>query len=703
MSKQLTAEQVKLRKLLTCDPESDDYDYKYTLRSTQNSWSMIYYFRPLKLDVQIRVYHLDHGRSAKIYDYTKHLLALRSDRLLTPAKVFHWAGELWLVFPWMEGSPLNEVLKGHPNGIANDRLLARILLDVLEGLEVLHKANLAHRGVASFNTLLCKESGITMLRDFTNIKHTENQELRAGVTRMKRDAHFHLKPPEMMGILGGQEKKCDERMADIYLFAAMALNLAYGKPPPPPLNASKAPVLDDKSWVSASHKLYPSQPDHITKDFIEALADCFDKAPSKRPTVAELLKRKFFKNPATHEMVQKSICSLFPKDQGAYTSNKEQPPSQCPDEKMNRAPSSGWDFSEIIKSSHSDHHNPDLGTIAEQAQFGDVGDQRGDGDEEKSKLLSRPVAANSAPGPAPALGVGSVPSGLGHSGLVLPEAPASNPSLPLENPPQAQQPPVAVAPNARLPQASSGIPPPAQPAAPPAQQLARLSIDEQPAHTTLPAAPAAQGLPPATQQRLPSAAVAPVQPLPTQPVAVAQQPQHAVQPPVDPHLASHGSRFHVTDDPVPVQEYKQQQPVGQGDVSLGMNAAGQPQPHLPGNKRGRFHVSNDVQAVVPRDVPVQNSKPSRFKLIDQQDLGSLVNDHVQLKAPNEWNVEEVGRWLAGLGGDYQKYQNHFTSAGIDGKMLTDLTVEEMKELGVGLGIHRRKLATEIKSLFKKKG
>jgi len=699
MSKQLTPEQ---RKLLTCDPNEDVYDYKYTIRSTKNSWTMIYYFRPLKMDVLIRVYHLDHGRSAKIYDYTKHLLALRSDRLLTPAKVFHWADELWLVFPWMEGRPLNEILKGHPNGIANDRLLARILLDVLEGLEVLHKANLAHRGVASFNLLLCKDSGITMVKDFTNIKHTENQELRAGATRMKRDAHFHLKPPEMMGIFDGQKEKekTDERMADIYLFATMALSLAYGKPPPPPPNASKVPAkLTEKTWVSASHELYPSQPDHITKDFIDALASCFDKAPSKRPTVSELLKRKFFKNPATHEAVQKSICALFPKDQGSYANNKEQPPSQCPDTggEALRQPSSGWDFSDIVKSSQSDG-GVQLDTITESQNNvydGDAQPKREDGkEEEKSDLLSRPVATNAAGLPAPTFG------GSAASGLVLPEAPTSNPSLPLEQPPPAQQP--LVAPNARLPPhvvASTGHPPPAaqitqqrnpQHAAPPAQ----LSLDETGAQTTLPAAPAAQGLSPATQQRLPSAAVA----QPAQPVA--QQPQHAVQqPPVDPtHLASHGSRFHVTDDPVAVQEYKSQ-PVGSGDVAANAGA-GQPQPHI-GNKRGRFHVSNDVQPVVPQERPLQNSKPSRFKLVDNQDLGAALQANNRVKAPNEWSVPEVGAWLTSLGGDYQKYRTHFESAGVDGKMLPDLTEEEMKELGVKLGIHRRKLATEIRTLFNK--
>merc|ERR1719229_206054 len=119
---------------------------------------------------------------------------------------------------------------------------------------------------------------------------------------MKRDAHFHLKPPEMMGILSGKKEfdkegneiPVDKRMADIYLFATMALSLAYGKPPPPPPSASKVPFLDAKSWVSASHKLYPSQPDHITKDFIEALANCFDKDPRKRPAVGKLMERKDF-------------------------------------------------------------------------------------------------------------------------------------------------------------------------------------------------------------------------------------------------------------------------------------------------------------------------------------------------------------------------------------------------------------------------
>merc|ERR1719510_2725560 len=101
----------KQRELLSYDPS--DYSYKRTLKSSLTSWTMVYYVDKIEMDVLIRVYHVDHSRSSKIYEHTRHLLPLRSEYLLSPEKVFHWSGELWLIFPYCQGRTLNDVLQRH--------------------------------------------------------------------------------------------------------------------------------------------------------------------------------------------------------------------------------------------------------------------------------------------------------------------------------------------------------------------------------------------------------------------------------------------------------------------------------------------------------------------------------------------------------------------------------------------------------------
>jgi SAM domain (Sterile alpha motif) len=57
---------------------------------------------------------------------------------------------------------------------------------------------------------------------------------------------------------------------------------------------------------------------------------------------------------------------------------------------------------------------------------------------------------------------------------------------------------------------------------------------------------------------------------------------------------------------------------------------------------------------------------------------------------------EVAEWLRGLG--LERYQTAFRDNEIDWEALPKLTTEDLKDLGVMLGSHRRKLLESIAAL-----
>jgi len=338
------------RKALTCDP--GDYIYKYTISSTDNSWLMVYHFEAIKLDLEVRVYHVDHNRASKVFEHIRHLREVRSEYILTPEKVFNWCGEMWLIFPLYIGRPLNEVLtRRYTRGLPNERLTARILLDVLEALVVLHEKNLCHRALATYNLFLEKETGRTKLKDFANVKLFEAEDKdNVRATMWRSPQRTHLLPPEMQGL--STEKNVDEKKADIFLFAVTAMNLAFGSPPINPLKGKGNLAMKPNDWVAPSDTDYLEQPEHISDSFRAMLAACLQKNTSDRPSAQELKKDKFFNKAASRNEVKELLCSSM-KIAEPSDNIKDIPPSQQKDQVTSNA--SAWCFKEnyIRQSTHS--------------------------------------------------------------------------------------------------------------------------------------------------------------------------------------------------------------------------------------------------------------------------------------------------------------------------------------------------------------
>jgi serine/threonine protein kinase len=331
------------RKALSCDPS--DYVHKYTIQATATSWLMVSHFKPIELDVEILVQQLDLEGNSRVYEYQRHLLNLRSDHIHLPEKVFNWSGELWFIFPLCIGRSLNEVLTNmYSDGLPNEQITARILLDVLEGLEIMHEANLCHRGISPQNLILEKSTGVTKLKDFTNLKSFEEDgdKAKEKLPKLPSPQQRHLQPPEQLGLFYDekQNNEVDEQKTDIFLFAITAMHLAYGKVPPSPF--AKTDNVKPTDWESPSPELYSVQPEHISPAFKDMIAPCLARSTWDRPSVQKLKKDKFFKKAATRNDIKKELCARLRVDNQQKLD--DQPPSQRNDFSASTVRSQ-WDYS----------------------------------------------------------------------------------------------------------------------------------------------------------------------------------------------------------------------------------------------------------------------------------------------------------------------------------------------------------------------
>merc|ERR1719204_482553 len=168
---------------------------------------MIMHAGRLNKDVLVKVYHIDHSRSSQLFEHTAHLTKLRSEFLLNPELSFSWMLEYWMVFSWHPGRSMRELVRrARPEGIQDPRLLGRILLDILEGLDSLHNAvgpkgeHLVHRSLALDTLYLVTETGKTMLTDFTNAKFFTDEAAGRPTRWGKPGSNAHWAPPEHLGI-----------------------------------------------------------------------------------------------------------------------------------------------------------------------------------------------------------------------------------------------------------------------------------------------------------------------------------------------------------------------------------------------------------------------------------------------------------------------------------------------------------------------
>jgi len=634
------------RKALSCDPS--DYDHKYTIQASATSWLMVYHFKPIELDVEILVYNLDFERRNTVFKYQRHLLNLRSKYILLPEKVFNWSGELWFIFPLYDGRSLDEVLtRLYSGGLPNERITARILLDVLEGLEMLHEANLCHRALSPQTLFIEKSSGVTKLKDFANLKslrsfEEDDDKGKRKLPKVPSSQHRHLQPPELFGLYGDEKvEEVDERKADIFLFAITAMNLAYGRVPPSPF--AKNEIVKPKDWRSPSSKFYSVQPEHISPAFNDMLVPCLARSTRDRPSASDLKKDKFFSKAATRTELKEKICSLF-KNAGDLPELHDLPPSQ----RKNIGAStvrSQWDFGTEVRDFSSEVGNEtklteDLKESKDIPQVELSIDDVPEQDSERNVVYKKMYPTNGLSTVSPNVEIVRDNEEVKEGDHLLAQRARDKGTRFRVQTVQNVQ---TYGDHQEKPQLTLDYP---------AERKENVNTDEQASHN--PKTTTRFVVTDAEEEEIGSRAgnVYSSKPAPLDhPIKIQSASQKTLV---------KTSRFKVEEVPVrPVAGL----PATISSINSTVSSISTAKTAIPSTSEAK---------AMP---PLKNTKP-----------------------PIKWEVEDVCEWLKTLGGDFKDYTNFFKKAGIDGEMLQHTTLEELMELQVTKKVHRRKVLTSIKKL-----
>merc|ERR550517_447047 len=113
--------------------------------------------------------------------------------------------------------------------------------------------------------------------------------------------------------------------------------------------------------------------------------------------------------------------------------------------------------------------------------------------------------------------------------------------------------------------------------------------------------------------------------------------------------------------------------------------------------RGRFAVRS-----VKETTPIENGRrgPTIISSAPSSNVPPRSEPAPQSEpiAITAMTVDQVMNWVHKIGEAYQSYAEDFRTNAIDGEMLSEMTDEDLKEIGVGKGVHRKKILQMVKRL-----
>ncbi|GLB37954.1 putative as part of the replication protein A (RPA RP-A), a single-stranded DNA-binding heterotrimeric complex, may play an essential role in DNA replication, recombination and repair [Lyophyllum shimeji] len=238
--------------------------------------------KTIRLDKKMQVEHFLKvcSKEAILWGQLSHL------NLLPFFGMFRFKNRISLVAPWMEHGDMNEYLKNHP---AANRVL--LMLDVAEGLRVLHNNGIIHGDLKGSNILIM-ESGTACIADF-GISSISDRDILAWTSHSSaasKGGSVRWQAPELFNP-EDEEDIPNTVASDIYAWSCVVYEMFTGQVPF--ARVRNAAVM---SKVSSGER--PARPPvsssswsawGLTEDIWTLMEDCWKDNPEERPTIDEII------------------------------------------------------------------------------------------------------------------------------------------------------------------------------------------------------------------------------------------------------------------------------------------------------------------------------------------------------------------------------------------------------------------------------
>ncbi|KAJ7996393.1 hypothetical protein DPEC_G00236620 [Dallia pectoralis] len=258
-------------------------DYELLHRIGSGTYGDVFKARNLKTSViaAIKVVKLDPGEDiSSIQQEITMIKECTHKNIVSYFGSYLRNNKLWICMEYCGGGSLQDIY--HVTGPLNERQIAYVCRETLQGLRHLHEAGKMHRDIKGANILLT-ERGDIKLADFGVAA-----EINASVAKRKS---FIGTPYWMAPEVAAVEKKGGyNQLCDIWAVGITAIELAELQPPMFDLHPMRALMLMSKSSYQ------PPKLKEKTKwcaDFHNFVKISLTKNPRKRPTAEKLLEHPF--------------------------------------------------------------------------------------------------------------------------------------------------------------------------------------------------------------------------------------------------------------------------------------------------------------------------------------------------------------------------------------------------------------------------
>jgi len=245
------------------------------------------------IDVAIKVIDVAVANPHNVLKECTLTTSLQHKNLVSSKSAFCYGGQCWIIMPLFKASCFDILKTSFPKGLDNEKLVASILYDVLEGLEYIHALNFVHRDIKA-SAILLDDSGVAKISDFGVaglVVNSNHGKTFVGISPWMA--------PEVMD--ANQQAVSG---SDIWSLGITALELISGSVP-----RSKLQLKDlvTENLNSEPPDIQASAGRPITAVFKNLCYSCLLKDPKDRKSASELKSLGFFKELIPKEKLVKAL------------------------------------------------------------------------------------------------------------------------------------------------------------------------------------------------------------------------------------------------------------------------------------------------------------------------------------------------------------------------------------------------------------